>query len=314
MKKIALAVCCLTLAGCGTWSNEDLEFLNAMPEKKDMIAKLPGATSGGLRGEGTRRDPLIDPVVGATSELYTTTKGVSTSFNGFLNFLDILEAVRAYPPTTRAQNSRIWGPWTDDNNPKFEVRVVVTKASAERFEYAFQHRPKGGEYFDTVTGFFKPTATLRKGSGELHFHVGDVAAKGLVLDPGFAKLQKIDISYITDMFPVTVAMKFEGRPGEALETVDYGYQENKDTSGTMGFIAKTTDPNTLKLDVGSSWLASGAGYGVLTVVEGNYRGATQLDCWDAAFKIVYAKQTWPGGKEVGDPTKCVAVENGAPKP
>jgi len=299
----------LLIPACGNWSNDDLEFLNAMPDKESLRAKIPTGTTGGLSGEGTRRDALA---IGERSKLYSDTRGASDQFNGLLNFLlRALDFVRTLPPTTRTSDSRTWGPWDDSENPGFQFRVVIKKASDTQFVYAFQHRLKGGEFFDTVTGEFRPTPTLRKGKGGLTIH----GAGATQLKDGklFDTIEKIEMAYVTDQLPVTVVMKMTARPGQPLTTLEYGYQENADQSGGIGFRTIGTDPNVIQLDTGTAWLSSGAGYGVATVIEGTYRGATHFECWDASFNTSYVKQTWPGGVELGDPATCVTV-SGFPRP
>ncbi len=309
MKTIALLCSCLMISGCGNWSNKDLEFLNAMPTKEQLRSKLPTGTAGALAGEGTRRDALA---IGERSQRYTDSKDASDKFNGILTFLvGALDLIRSYPPTSRTDESRTWGPWADKDNPGFEFRAVITKVDDKNFTYAFQHRPKDGEFFDTVTGSFKASESLRKGSGALIIHAADAVAHQLKTAKALELLEKIEVSYVTDMFPVTVVMKFTVKPGQVLQSLDYGYQENEDKSGGMSFTSKSTDPNISRLDVGTAWLASGAGFGVLTVTEGamGYKGATQFECWDAAFNTTYVKQTWPPFLELGDSKSCVSVDN-----
>ena len=313
MKTSSLMSCCLLLAACGNWSNEDLEFLNAMPTKEQLSSKIPTATSGGLSGEGTRRQALG---LGEASQLYKDTRAVSAQFNGIVsNMVSVVEAIRSVPPTKRSKNQRSWGPWEDkDKNPGFEGRVVITKEDDTRFTYVFEIRPIGGEFFNIVTGEFKPTAMLLKGSGGFVFHAANVVAHKLNGWEDVKALESIQAAYVTDQFPITVNMKFVNVPGQTVDSLDYGYQENRDKSAGLGFVARgKVDPNILRLAVSSAWLASGAGYGIYTVLEGNYMGAIHFECWDAAFKTVHVNQTWPGGMVAGDPAGCVTVE-GFPKP
>jgi hypothetical protein len=314
MKSIALLSCfALLLPGCGNWSNDDLEFLNAMPTKEQLTSKLPVATGTELRGEGTRRDALG---IGEPSKLYADTKGASTGFNRIVGFMvDVLEAVRSYPATTHSKNQRIWGPWEDTvKSPGFEFRVVITRIDNTKFTYAFEIRPKGGDYFAFVTGEFKPTPKLREGSGSFVLYAGEAVAHNLPNVQDLKSLDTIQAAYVTDQFPITMIMKFTNKPGQSVDTLDYGYQENKDKSGGLGFTLKgMVDPNILQLDVSSAWLASGAGYGTYAVTEGNYKGASHFECWDNAFNTVYVNETWDAGMVAGDKNDCVTVAN-FPKP
>src|SRR5262245_2098762 len=89
-----------TIASCGNYSNEDLEFMNAVPARQDFVAYIP-------------RD--LTPANEA--ELAKDTHTVITAFNGALDFLKVADAIRAYPPTSRIPDGRVWGPVLDNNHP-----------------------------------------------------------------------------------------------------------------------------------------------------------------------------------------------------
>lgn len=309
MRHLALLLACAVAAtGCGNWSNEDLEYYAAMPTRDQLTAKLPGATTAELTGEGSRRDPL-----GEDSKLYTDTKGVADGFNGLLNFLlGALDRVRSYPATTRHQNQRIWGPWADGDHPGFEMRVVMDKVETGNFTFAIQSRPKGGEFFSIVEGTFAPTTVLAKGTGQMVIFASTINDKvGPVKD--WENLEKIEIGYITNMDPVQVAMVFTNKPSKP-GSLSWGYQELANGNGRMGFSVKGgTDPNIQQFDVFSAWSKLG-GFGVYKVVEGavGYKDATHFECWDKSFKTVFVAETWPGGKMEGDQKNCVTVDGFPP--
>lgn len=306
MKTSALICCCVLAAGCGNWSNDDLEFINAMPDKAVLKSKLPemAKSTGPLTGEGTRRDGL-----GETSKLYTDTRNASNSFNTLLTFvLGALDTVRTLPPTTRNKTTRIWGPWADTkDNPGFDVRVVMNKVDAGNFTYAVQYRATGGEFFSVVEGAFKPSAKLTKGQGAMRIFAAVINEK-LKPVPDWETLDTIEIGYITDMYPVMVNMVFTSKTGQPLTSLNYGYQELENGNGRMGYSLKGTDANIAQLDVLSAWQPAGAGFGIYTVAEGNYKGATHVECWDKDFKTVFVTETWPGGKVEGDQKSCVTVD------
>lgn len=309
MKQIAIAsVCAVFAVGCGNWSNEDLEYLNAMPTKEQLSAKLPGVTktTTPLTGEGTRRDGL-----GEVSKLYTDTKKASQDFNNLLEMLlGVLDAVRAYPPTTRGKDVRIWGPWEDkDKHPGFEVQVVMAKTSEGNFTYAIQFRKKGEtDFFTVVEGVFKPTKVIQKGQGALKILASVIYTRLGGVDD-WKDIDTIEMGYVTDMFPIQVAMAVKTKSGVALKTLEYGYQELANGNGRIGYSLKgTEDPNILQLDVLSAWTKEGAGFGVYTVAEGAYKGATHVECFNNDFKTVFVNETWPGGKVEGDQKQCVAVD------
>jgi hypothetical protein len=303
---------CVVIVGCGgNWSNKDLEFLNALPTREQLSSKLPTGTGKGLSGEGTRRDGLS---VGEPSKMYADTKGASSQFNGILEFvIGVIEVVRALPATTRTADSRTWGPWPDRENAGFEFQVVIKQIDAENFGYVFQHRPTGGAFFDTVTGSFKATASLRKGEGLLTIHCKQAAAS-LPSAVAFKPLDKIEIGYFTESFPTRVEMVFAIAAGQPslLSSIGYTYREQENKSGLIHFAVRTSSPDITVYDAVSFWLASGVGTATSTVTEGNFKGATQTECWDSAFNLTFAKQTWPGGVEVGEKSSCVSVPTFSP--
>src|SRR5260221_7962131 len=100
---LSLASACVALvaAGCGDYSNEDLEFMNALPESSELRANIPPRSSA------------LAPADEA--ELARSTHTVTAGFNGLLGALvDIVDTGRSYPPTTPTPNGRIWGPFPAD--------------------------------------------------------------------------------------------------------------------------------------------------------------------------------------------------------
>ncbi len=312
MKTVALCLLVVLAAGCGgSWSNKDLEFVNALPLREDLQAQLPQAAAGGLTGVGTRRDGLG---LGEASQSYKDTQGASKSFNSILDkLLTVIEQVRSFPPTSRTIDTRTWGPWTD-SNPSFEVQVVIKREDASHFVYAVQQRPKGGDFVSLVTGRFIPTANLHKGQGALSINIKEGRAASLPIGKDFAALDQIVIQYQTETFPTAVQMLFTATPGQAsmVSSVGYSYQATEAKAGQIFFAVTGTNPDILQYVTTSRWQAGGAGGSATSVTEGNYKGATQVECWDNAFLTTYAKQSWPGGIELGNPASCVKVEGFSP--
>src|SRR5687768_846689 len=73
-----------TACGGGNWSNQDLEFLHALPQREELRSKLPAAETSSSGLTGVRRDGLA---VGDPSEVYADTKRSSDAFNGLLDAL-----------------------------------------------------------------------------------------------------------------------------------------------------------------------------------------------------------------------------------
>ncbi len=96
---LLLAAMPVSLA-CGNYSNEDLEFMNAVPARDELVANLPAK-------------PLSTT---NEAELSADTHNAVKGFNGLLdNVLAYVETVRSYEPTSRGRDSqgrdtRTWGP------------------------------------------------------------------------------------------------------------------------------------------------------------------------------------------------------------
>lgn len=297
-----VATVCLS-ACTGNWSNDDLEFIGSVPKSEDLRSKLPTSASA---MQGIRRDPLS---VGDPSKAYTDTKGASDSFNGIVDFITgALDTVVKITPTTRSPDTRIWGPWNDPNNPGFQVRVTITRPSDSDFNWAIEMRPRTGDYFETAGGSFQATESIKKGTGNFHVDTKTIRER-LKSTTDLNPVDKIDVTYDTQRPPKLVQMQFLFSPSGAsnLSTAGYEYHEAADTSGSMAFVVKGSDPNITEAKYESQWLKTGTGRATLTVVSGNYAGATATECWDSTFKVVYAKQSWPGGIDVGTASACPEI-------
>ncbi|MHB8877445.1 MAG: hypothetical protein ACYC8T_27450 [Myxococcaceae bacterium] len=296
MNTRAAIVCALALlaAGCGNWSNADLEFQNALPRKDVLQSKPPAhaVNQGELSGIAQRQDPLV---VGESSKVAADAMKGSKDFNSWLDgLLGVIEAVRSYPPTLRESTRRIWGPYPDKEHPGFEVRVVMDKADDVTFDYRIEFRRTGaGEWFAPFTGSFLASSGLHKGSGALTLSLKTARANGL---PAPGTMETLDIAYVTDADPVYVAMDIRHVTpliGEAKRE-SFKSRSYADGGGRIDYLA--TNPVVSSL-VGSvtvafaaAWLPSGEGraQGKASAGTTTYSYA---ECWDADFTTRWF-QTW----------------------
>lgn len=311
---LAVAVAALALSACGTWSNRDLDFVEALPTRDDLKAKLPvSATAQPLEGVSTRADGLN---VGDPSTAYAATKKAQTDFNGLLDFLlGVVDTVRTLPPTTRTADSRTWGPYADRKNPGWEFAVTIAQTNAAdqpaQFGWAIRARKTGADFIDLLDGTFTPSDTAKRGDGAIAVHVKDFRDQ-LAVNADLKQLDSIAIAYDTKGFPRRVGMQFAFASTSSLSSLGYTYQEQADQSGFLVFRATRPDPVLAApaqqvLDFGSKWLASGAGVAAVVVKSGSYAGATVAECWDTSFKVSYYAESWAGGQTSGLRTDCVDV-------
>jgi hypothetical protein len=299
----------LLLCGCGgNYSNADLEFLNALPAKDELAAKLPesGASRSGLGADadfGQRRDGLT---LGETADYYVSTRDASKSFNEGLDFLlGIIEAVREQPPTSRTPTSRTWGPFPADDQPGFLAQVVIERTSAARYAYRLEFRrdAKGAAWFAILQGAFSASGGVRKGVGELTLDALTARSNGLTTR-GLEQLAMLQARYDTQGTPVRVDMALAFTADASAQDANYQYREQADGQGAMRFVIRQSN-QTLQLT--SRWLATGQGQADAAILAGDFAGASQVECWDAAFLLRYLRRSWESAAQ-GDPAMCPAAQ------
>lgn len=297
-----LVLCGLVLlAGCGNWSNEDLVFLAALPDRTQLESKLP--PSG---GQALSPEP---------SQVWTFTRDASREFNGTLfDLLDLLERVRTLPPTTREPDRRVWGPWRDRADRRFEIRVVIARregaadpAAGAVYAYAAElRRVDGGTWTPVIEGDYSVTGTIREGVGHVLFDVDAYRGLGRAA-PELVTLSRIEVSYQTAPPPIVVDLRVVGSPVATFDELRYAYLEAPDGAGAMRFHA-TSDvvpgPGIEALDALSAWRPDGTGRAEVSVTGGDApaAGAAWQECWDPDGVLTFVAQSW--GVPDGDAAAC----------
>jgi hypothetical protein len=291
-------------AGCGNYSNEDLEFMQALPEKQDVTAVVPVRSA---------------VVLASAAELYRMTRDVVVIFNGIVDgFLTIIETIRAYPPTTRHPNERIWGPFPSKDQPGWNLRMLMTHDSLTTFSYHVGFRPIGfvgdenAGWIDVINGTFAASGGARKGSGTLEVTTGAARAAGI--DPGLGYLDRLTATYDNHAFPMTVDLNFTNlpnpfKPDDPTSGIyDFAAAENGNGSLSFNFTGNPiTGPATDVVQVTSAWLGSGEGRSDLQVVSGDAAGAHETQCWDHLLQPVYTDKPWAQGEDTGTLADCPVI-------
>jgi hypothetical protein len=243
--------------------------------------------------------------VGDDSAAATQTISASNQFNAFLDYiLDGLDGVRQIPPTTRTDDSRIWGPYNDTQHDGYQVEVVIDRVDAG-FDWALKYLQNSQESFTLGGGFFVPTVTLKEGEGAFNID----AKAGRDHFGGDGGIDSLDVTYITDMSPKQVAMHFTADPGDGGENLlDYAYVQTD--AGDVRAIFKMTgnDPNITTLQYDVKWNGAGEGFADVTILAGNWSdaGVDFKECWDSAQKVEYSNMIFDGGPSpIGNPDTCV---------
>ncbi|RMG19887.1 MAG: hypothetical protein D6729_04070 [Deltaproteobacteria bacterium] len=308
-------------AGCGgSWSNEDLLFLQAVPERTRLESTLPGTRPG------EQSQSLERFLVGESSELREWTLSASQDFNaGLFEILSGLEEVRRTPPTRRERDRRIWGPFPHPTLRRFDLKVEIERRAPGEgelpylppdfscagpvFVYAASLGPRGeARWARIITGLYCAKGGLRRGEGFVAIHPDRIRALGLPT-PDTDELARVLVHYRTDAYPILVDMVFTPRQGTELEEFSYHYRRYADGEGALQFNLSHNilGPAVERWQVTAGWRPDGSGRGQTVVSEGDLAGPeTSVECWDARGIIGYELKTWEGSEE-GDPSACPAL-------
>jgi len=300
MTSKSLLLAATLLAGaCGNYSNEDLEFMNAVPAREDLAANMPRS--------------MILPANEA--ELSRDTHDVIRAFNGALDFLDAADVIRTFQPTTRVPNGRIWGPWPMNDHAGWEWRFRMTRdsATAEMFKYWFEVRPIGtgdDSWILFIDGWFVPTGGgARRGMGFFHMQADDLRAGGFPILPDADQniFSDLKVMYSTAAFPVSVTMTLVLYPkGDFTNTatIVFHYEQQENGQGAMEFSG-TNAASGASLSITSRWLASGAGRAEAVGQNAAGETATWTECWNDQFVSVYNSNPFETPPvTTGDPALC----------
>jgi hypothetical protein len=297
-------------AGCGNYSNEDLEYMNALPQDSDLRAVIPD------------RSPALAPADEA--ELARETHGVTMDFNGLLrDLVNIVDTIRSYPPTSRTPTSRIWGPFPADQtkgkNLDWQTRMIVSRDQVmpDQFDYEISVHHDGSADTDWpvfIRGWFQASHTARRGVGHVELVTADVRAEGLDVSD-LKMLDHLEIDYDTFAEPLSITMNLLNLPDPASSDpapmIKYAYRSNAAGQGEMTFDlfgnVITITPQAEHMRVFSQWLSTGVGRATLTVVSGDGMGAQQMECWDQSFKETFNDKPWSLAEDFPKPPGDPAV-------
>jgi hypothetical protein len=277
----------LWLCGCGNYSNDDLDFQLALPEPSDMEAKMQ-----------------LSVIRADSAEYYLITRNVITTFNGLVAELTgLVDLVRGNVPTSRNGDERIWGPWLAEQQPGWQIRVVMLRSTVSetllRIDYSVQIRPLDTDdsaWVPFLTGMYISSGSARTGQGEIHLLVDDARNAGFPVndDPGLAELVKVDVTYDNAGFPMSVTFDIEKLATASTRSGRVAYVRNQDGSGRLTFDweGRSDSGAPVTASMLSRWIGSGAGRADLTAdLTPNRSGVITtlgIDCWGVDTAATYS--------------------------
>jgi hypothetical protein len=291
---------CGLLAACGNYSNEDLEFMAAVPTTTQLAVELPSAVN-----------------TTTEAELAKDTHNAIDTVNQMLhNVLGLIDGVRTYTPTTRSSDSRTWGPFDDQNHAGWQWELTVNRdaSTPTTFMYALQARNLAimPDWVPFLSGEFDAAGGASQGNGQVKADFAALLAAQFPLDAKTAALADITIAYQnldTSGSPTQVSMTIDSASSDpnAPTSLSIEYEILADQSGQMAFTLTgnlVPGPAIETVQVLSQWLSSGAGEATLKVAAGDGLGLSQTECWDSGFGATYNSKPWSLTENIGSSTDC----------
>ncbi|MFL5306016.1 MAG: hypothetical protein ACJ8F1_12430 [Polyangia bacterium] len=304
----SILVACALAAGCGNYSNEDLEFMAAVPTSTELAVELPAAVNTVVEAELAQK----------------THDAIKTVNDSLVSVLALVDTFRAVAPTSRSSESRTWGPFDDDKHAGWRWELIVTRdpATPTTFMYALQAQNAAAApgWLLFLSGSFDAAGGAKQGTGQVTADFAALAAHDFPLDPGSAKLANLTIAYQNfDLAgsPIVVSMTMNGVPDGtgAATTLSIVYEILSDRSGEMAFTLTgnlIAGPATEVVLVNSQWLASGAGESTLKVAHGDGAGLEQTECWNSGFAATFNAKPWAPAEDFGSSDACPTLPPLAP--
>ena len=289
---------------CGNLSNEDVAFLEAIPQKEALQVQVP-------------KNAASQPACSlGDATIYESAKSTGDSINaGVSGLLSLVDAIRAMPPTTRDTDSRTWGPFPDGSHAGFEVEVQMQRQIDEtgtpwRWDYSILERPKGGAFLTVLEGnFFGPQAKDGTGRMTLHFENSVKLGINQPTDPQFP----MHIYYDLGDNPRAISVDLTEGLGFGLPSFDYNYTGFADGHGGFGYAI--AGGNGCTTEVTTLFTALGAGRDSFHVRCGPFLSAEVQQCWDVSACLTFVNDPLAstlacnGAKPcvLGNPAQCPAL-------
>lgn len=297
------------ISGCGNYSNDDLEFLNALPARENVTVEVPVRSA---------------VLLGGAAEGWRTAWAVSRTFNSAAEgLLALVDRIRSSYPTSRNGETRVWGPFPSDRQPEWRVVFSMMKnqnvPENDRFEYVLEMIPPSGvtlalgrDRTVVLSGRFNAAARAGNGIGHLELSPGEARQAGVIFE-NLDRLQTLALDYDYRGGPrvVDIVLTYDPPRDPAVDVshASYHYRQDEQRANFMQFdLEKDVVPGPAGVDsihIQSQWRADGRGREDRAIAAGDGVGAMAQECWNETFQSTY-QSSWLGGT-TGDPTSCIAA-------
>ncbi len=268
------AVVALALgAGCGSWSNEDILFVAALPTREALQLQLPVSA-----GQALCAPP-------GPSQVWSWAKPVGDGLNAAVDgMLALVDLVKRTPPTTREPDARVWGPWDDQKHPGMEVRVTMRRsrdaAGVPSYTYLFEERPRGGAFQDVLDGSFRGESA-QAGKGQFVLHFATARSLGISDHPESDPYGDLAVQYDRTGDPRTIGLDVPPGPQSGnLADFNYGFAGYQSGNGEFDYVF--VNQQAQRYEVTARFDAAGAGLAQVTVVLSPTQQYSYDQCWDTA--------------------------------
>jgi hypothetical protein len=316
---------CHLLSGCALQKKDDAdEFRDAVPQSEAVSLSGPDSSSGSTATASApppRGALSTTPPTPSYAKWYGFTRdmrdGVNTVTAGILGSVWLIIQSE---PSSAAQDSATWGPYTDELDPA-TYRFRVTRVAQDEYDYVLEGRPKtsasDADYQAVLTGhgYGKPHPLHGQGTFSIDLNVAKA------LDPykhpddsgSVAVVYELPHDFSDDLgaLPrtITATVTPQGEAHYSVESV-----ANLDHTGSIRVAAHVDidDSKMTKLEdvtVHSRWNQSGAGRADITITGGDLPASTPVvnavECWGTDFTESYYKDSVGFAPTAGDPNACV---------
>jgi hypothetical protein len=278
MRSVGSAAALALLCACGNLSNDDIAFVEAMPQKQNLHVQVPS---------GSAAQPLCS--IGS-ADMYANAKTTGLSINSSVDdMLAMVEFIRTVTPTNRADDSRTWGPFRDQKHAGVWIKVVMVREldatyTPWRWIYTIAAARPPGAYLPILEGEFFG-AQARQGIGRITLHFENSTQLGIndPKDPNFPARIFYDLSGN----PRTISLDLtSGVNAFGLVSFDYFWAGYTDGHGRFDFAIPDAKTGCT-VDISTFFNAQGAGRDVFRQRCGSTLSSDVKQCWDAVGCLTF---------------------------